>query len=68
MLHRPKHRRTPLSNFACIALHNTQIRAYSLRQIDLVNNQQITARDPGATLSRHFISTGDVNNVNDEIG
>lgn len=63
-----KNRRTPLSHLGGIPLHNLQIRTHNLRQIDLVDDQQIRARDAGASLARHLVPARDIDHVDDEVG
>ena len=58
---------TTLTHLRRISLHDTQIRANSLSKIDLVDDQQIRARDTGATLTGHLITTRYVNNVDNEV-
>jgi hypothetical protein len=67
MLHRAKDRRAALSNLARIALHNAQISTHSLCQINLVNNQQVTARNTWSAFARHFVSASDVNYVDNVV-
>jgi hypothetical protein len=68
MLHNRKNSRTPLPHLRRIPLHNLQIRPDSLRQINLVNHQQIRARDTRPALPGNLITARNVDHVDDEIG
>jgi hypothetical protein len=68
MLHGPKQRRTTLAYLARITLHHTQIRTHSLGQINLVNHQQVTTRNPRPSLAWHLVAARNVDYVDDEIG
>ena len=67
ILHLRKDRRPALSHLGRITLHNSQIRAYNLRQINLIHNQQVRARDARPALARDLVPSGDINHVDDEI-
>lgn len=67
MLNNRKHSRTPFPHLRRIPLHNSKIRAHSLSKINLVHNQQIRPRDSRSTLTRHLITTRNINHVDDEI-
>lgn len=62
-----KHRRPTFSHFRRITLHDTQIRAHNLRQINLIHDQQVRARDARPTLARDLVASRDINHVDDEI-
>lgn len=68
LLNNRKNRRSSLPHFGCIPLHNPQIRPHRLRQINLVNNQQIRPRDTWPALPGHLVPARDVDHVDDEIG
>jgi hypothetical protein len=63
-----KHRRAALAHPRCIALHHAQIGTHRLRKIDLVDDQQIAARDSRAPFARHLVTAGHVDDVDDEVG
>lgn len=67
LLHLRKDRGSTFAHLPCISLHDTQVRAHSLRQIRLVHHQQIALRDSRAALARHLVSAADINHVDDEI-
>lgn len=68
ILHLREDRRTVLSHLRRIALHNAQIRAHDLRQVDLVHDQQVRARDARPALAGYFVAAGNVDHVDDEVG
>lgn len=68
LLNNRKNSRPPFPHLRRIPLHDTQIRTHRLSQINLVNNQQIRARDTRPTLPGHLITARNVNHVDDEIG
>ena len=51
-----------------VALHHFKRGADVRREIDLVDDQQIGARDAGAALGRDLVAGGDVDDVDGEIG
>lgn len=67
-LHNRKDRRPALSHLRRIPLHHRDIRAHSLRKIDLVHDQQVGACNTGPALAGHLVTTSNINDVDDEVG
>lgn len=67
-LHDRKDRRPALTHLRRIPLHHRDIRAHSLRKINLVHDQQVGACYTGPALAGYLVTTGDVNDVDDEVG
>lgn len=63
-----KNSRASLPHLRRIPLHDLQIRTHSLSKIDLVDNQQIRARDPRSALARHLVPARNIDHVDDEVG
>jgi hypothetical protein len=63
-----KHRRPTLAHPRRIALHHAQIGTHRLREVDLVDDEQITARDARAPFARHLVTAGHVDDVDDIVG
>lgn len=60
--------RPALADLRSVAFHDAQIRAHRGREIDLVDDQQVTARDAGAAFTRDLVTARDVDHVDDEVG
>ena len=67
ILHHRKNSWTAFPHLRRIPLHNTQISAHDLREINLIHNQQIRTRDTGSTLPRNLVSASNIDNVDDKI-
>lgn len=67
-LHDRKDRRPALTHLRRIPLHHRDIRAHGLRKINLVHDQQVGACNTGPALAGYLVTTGDVNDVDDEVG
>ncbi len=56
------------AHFFGVALHDFERGADIRRQIDLVDHQQVRARDAGPAFGRNLVAGGDVDDVDGEIG
>lgn len=60
--------RPALAHATRVALHDSQIRANRLSEVDLVDDKQVAARDAGPALARHLVAARDVDDVDDKVG
>src|SRR5262245_17430010 len=58
-----EHERLPAAHEARVALHDAEVGADVRRQIDLVDHQQVRARDARTTLARNLVAARDVDDV-----
>ena len=50
-----------------VAIHHREVGADERREVGLVDDQQIAARDAGAPLARHLVAAGDVHHVDADV-
>ena len=51
-----------------VGCHDREIRANEWREVDLVDDQQIRARDAGTALARNLFAARDINHINSQVG
>ena len=56
-----------LSHLPGIAIHDPQVCSHDLRQIRLVDNQQVALRDARTALPRDLVSSAHVDHVDDKV-
>src|SRR6266581_7492114 len=67
VLHLREYKRAVAAHLLRVALHHFQIRTHSLREVGLVDDEQVALRDPGAALPRNLVATRDVDDLNREV-
>ena len=68
ILNNRKDSRSTLAHLRRIPLHDLQISTNGLGQVNLVDHQQIRARDTRSTLARNLVATRDINHIDDKVG
>ena len=63
-----KNCRSTFAHLRRIPLHDLQISTNGLGKVNLVDHQQIRARDTRSTLARNLVATRNVNHIDDEVG
>src|SRR5215813_9350308 len=51
-----------------IAFHDLEVRTHQWRKVDLVDNEKIGTRDPGASLARDLFATCHIDHVDCQVG
>jgi len=68
VLHHGAHHRPALAHPLGLELHQVDVGAHGARQVALVDDEQIGARDAGPALARHLVAARNVDDVDDEVG
>src|ERR1700741_3840579 len=56
------------AHHAGVALHDGKVGADMRRKVDLVDDQEVRARDPGPAFARNLLAARDVDDVDGEVG